>query len=66
MSEPAADDGFMTVDELADFLRVNRKTAYAAIQAGEVPGVKRFGRVIRVYRRTVLEWAVKEERAKRR
>jgi hypothetical protein len=31
-----------------------------------VPGVKYFGRMIRIYRPTVLEWAVKEKKAKRR
>ena len=65
-TEQTTDEGFMTVDELAAFLRVDRKTAYAAIRAGEIPGVKRLGRVIRVYRPTVLEWALKEGRAKRR
>src|SRR5262249_52784351 len=65
-TEQGTDDGFMTVDELAALLRVNRKTVYAAIEAGEIPGVKRLGRVIRLYRRTVLEWAVKEDRPKRR
>jgi len=65
-TEQTTDEGFMTVDELAAFLRVDRKTAYAAIRAGEIPGVKRLGRVIRIYRPTVMEWALKEGRAKRR
>lgn len=46
----------LTVEELAELLRVNRKTAYAEIQAGKVPGVHRFGRTIRVHRGTVLAW----------
>lgn len=46
----------ITVDELAALLRVNRKTAYAAIAAGEVPGVRRLGGAIRVHRDAVLAW----------
>lgn len=46
----------LTVDELAELLRVNRKTAYAAISAGEVPGVRRIGNTIRLHRDTVLAW----------
>lgn len=46
----------LIVDELATLLRVNRKSAYAAIQRGEVPGVRRIGRTVRVHRDTVLAW----------
>ncbi len=47
---------FLTVDELAKLLRVNRNTAYEAIQRGEIPGVNRIGRKIRICRSTVVEW----------
>ena len=46
----------ITVDELAHGLRVNRKTAYEAVQRGEVPGVTRLGRVIRISRDLVVAW----------
>lgn len=46
----------LTVDELAALLRVERKTAYAAIARGEIPGVRRIGGVIRVSRDAVLAW----------
>jgi excisionase family DNA binding protein len=46
----------MTVDELADFLRVERKTLYDAIARGELPGVRRIGRLIRISRVAVLAW----------
>ncbi len=46
----------LTVDELAAILRCNRKTVYAAIARGEIPGVRRLGGVIRVHRDTVLRW----------
>ena len=65
MSEPVIEDGFMNVDELAALLRVDRKTVYAAIQDGTIPGVKRIGRTIRIYRPVVLEWALKEGRKRR-
>jgi len=46
----------ITVRELAAILRVNRKTAYAAIRAGEIPGVRRVGGAIRIHRDAVLAW----------
>ena len=46
----------LTVEEVADLMRVDRKTAYAAIAEGEVPGVCRIGRCIRVSRDVLLRW----------
>jgi len=46
----------LTVEEVADVLRVDRKTAYAAIAEGGVPGVRRVGRCIRVSRDALLKW----------
>ncbi len=46
----------LTVDEVALLLRVERKTVYEAIARGELPGVRRIGRLIRVSRAAVLEW----------
>jgi excisionase family DNA binding protein len=46
----------ITVDEAAALTRVNRKTIYALIARGELPGVRRFGRVLRIHRATLLEW----------
>lgn len=47
----------LTVDEAAALLRVNRKTLYAAIDQGNVPGILRLGRTIRIARDALLEWA---------
>ncbi len=33
----------LTADELAELLRVNRKTVYAMVARGEIPGVRRIG-----------------------
>jgi len=47
---------YLSVEETADLLRINRNTLYDAIKRGEVPGVRRIGRVIRICRAAVLEW----------
>ena len=52
----------LTVDELAAYLRLNRKTVYAAIAAGELPGARRIGGTIRINRDTVLAWLSGEGR----
>jgi excisionase family DNA binding protein len=46
----------LTVDEVATLLRVDRKTIYEMIRRGELPGVRRIRRAIRVSRMAVLEW----------
>jgi excisionase family DNA binding protein len=46
----------MNVIELAALLRVDRKSAYALVARGEVPGVRRIGRTIRISRDAVLDW----------
>ncbi len=46
----------MTVNEAADFLRVNRKTIYDAIGRGELPGARRVGRKIRLSRAALVAW----------
>jgi excisionase family DNA binding protein len=46
----------LTVDELATLLRVDRKTVYAAISRGEIPGVRRIRKAYRIHRDTVLTW----------
>ncbi|NRD59209.1 helix-turn-helix domain-containing protein [Corallococcus exiguus] len=61
MSEPAqpkdSSPSFLTVDEAAELLRVNRKTLYEAIRLGQVPGVVRLGRCVRLSRATMLSWS---------
>jgi excisionase family DNA binding protein len=56
----------LTVEEVASLLRVDRKTAYAAVVRGEVPGVRRLGRCIRISRDAVLRWLADGEDATRR
>jgi excisionase family DNA binding protein len=51
----------LTVEEVADLMRIDRKTAYAAIADGGVPGVRRLGRCIRVSRDVLLNWLAEGE-----
>jgi len=46
----------ITVDELRALMRVDRKTIYALVARGEIPGVRRLGRAIRIHRDAVLRW----------
>jgi excisionase family DNA binding protein len=57
---PTDEPTVLTVDELAALLRIERKTAYAAIARGEIPGARRIGGVIRISRAAVLEWLASE------
>jgi excisionase family DNA binding protein len=46
---------FLTVDEAACVLRVDRKTVYESIRRKRLPGVLRLGRTIRIRRSALLE-----------
>ena len=52
---PAVPD-FLTVDEAAALLRVNRKTLYESIRLTQLPGVIHIGRSIRIRRDALLAW----------
>jgi excisionase family DNA binding protein len=45
---------FLTVEEAAELLRVNRKTLYEAIRLEQVPGVARIGKALRLRRAALL------------
>jgi excisionase family DNA binding protein len=46
----------ITVDELAEYMKVNRKTIYNMVKEGELPGARRFRDTIRIHKPTVLAW----------
>ncbi len=46
----------LIVDDLATLLRLDRKTVYAALNNGDIPGARRIGRTIRISRDAVLRW----------
>jgi excisionase family DNA binding protein len=52
-SHAPADAAFLTVDEAAALLRVDRKTIHREIAAGRLPHI-RLGRVIRIARAVLL------------
>ena len=47
---------FVSVDELAVELGLNRKTIYNAINLQQIPGIRRLGGRILVHRPTVVGW----------
>jgi excisionase family DNA binding protein len=47
---------FLKAEEVAELLRVNRKTVYEAASRDEIPGTVRLGRVLRFRRDAVLAW----------
>jgi excisionase family DNA binding protein len=55
-AERPQEQAVLTVEELASFLRVNHKTVREAIAKGEIPGVRRIGGTIRIYREAVIGW----------
>lgn len=55
--QPSSIPLVLTVDEVADLLRVNRKTIYKAAIDGEIPGVRRIGhRTVRFYGPALARW----------
>lgn len=65
-AQASSDEDFFTPDELAAYLRVSRKTVYGLIRDGEIPGVKRLNRILRIYRPAVLEWAAADKKQKQK
>lgn len=56
----------ITVVELATYMKVNPKTIYDMVTAGELPGAQRFRGTIRIHFPTVLAWLEKGEAPKPR
>ncbi|RKG79235.1 DNA-binding protein [Corallococcus sp. CA049B] len=55
LAEPVSPPEFLTVDEAADLLRVNRKTLYESIRLGQLPGVVRVGKSLRIRRASLVD-----------
>ena len=53
---PDSPPEFITVEELAKLLRVNRKTIYSQFNKGEIPGGRRLSKSVRFHRETVINW----------
>ncbi|WAM26883.1 helix-turn-helix domain-containing protein [Myxococcus sp. NMCA1] len=54
VAHPGVPD-FLTVEEAAALLRVNRKTLYESIRLGQMPGVVRIGKAVRIHRAALVE-----------
>jgi len=55
--DPCSLPDVLTVDEVAELLRVNRNTVYESFRRGELPGGRRLGkRIIRFSKEAVLLW----------
>lgn len=54
----------LTIEEAAKFLRIGRTAAYSAARSGDLPGVIRVGRSLRVSR-VALERLLHPEEAER-
>lgn len=46
---------FLSIDEAAVLLRVNRNTLYEAAKRNELPGVVKIGRILRVRRSALMD-----------
>ena len=46
----------LTVGDVADLLRTSRKSVYALIERGQLPGVVRIGRRVRVRQDALVDW----------
>ena len=54
--EVPAEVEYLKVEEAAALMRISRAKAYEMAQAGELPGVVRIGRSVRVSRRRLVAW----------
>ena len=50
--QEGAQPEWLTVEEVAAILRISRAAAYQAVNNGEIPGVCRNGKIIRVKRKS--------------
>lgn len=55
-SQAHPDSELLRMDQAARVLNVGRSTIYTLAQSGQLPGVIRVGRSLRVSRRRLLEW----------
>ena len=58
-ARPAADEAvpvLLTVAEVAELLRISPKAVYAMNDRGQLPGVCRIGRRMRVVRAVLVDW----------
>ena len=47
---------YMTVGEVAAFLRLSRPAVYKMVERGQLPGVVRIGTGVRIEREVLVHW----------
>jgi len=52
----------LTVEELAELLRINVDTAYRHCAEGKIPGARKVCGSVRIYRDRLLEWLAGQDR----
>ncbi len=62
MDEPTSSEVKILLDihEAAALLGVKKTKAYEMAASGEMPGVVRIGRLVKVHRPTLIEWLAEE------
>jgi excisionase family DNA binding protein len=60
---PKQPDAVMTIDELAEYLKLSKSTLYHLVRRGEVPGTK-IGRHWRFHRPIIDRWLSDSRREK--
>lgn len=58
------DDEILTIHEIAEYLKIKEKTAYALVARGDIPGFK-VGGSWRFRRSEIEKWIKKQESGKR-
>ena len=56
LNDPARLPMFLNADEAAVLLRTSRKSIYAMVERGQMPGVTRVRRRLLIRTRALLEW----------
>jgi len=51
-----AESPVMTVDEVAELLKVSRPTIYTAVRDARLPGAIKIGKVVRISRVALMDW----------
>ena len=51
---------FMTIEEVAELLRISSRSVYNMAQTGELPGAIKIGNQWRINRELLMEWTMEQ------
>lgn len=57
-------DEFLNYEELCELLKIKKGTAYSLVSRGQIPHLRLSGKIVRFQKRTILEWATGNAKAK--